>query len=65
MGDGKCKIEPLSHFIGENLRKKFFKTLKVEEIKCRDISTSSQVSNNDGVVLEIYFEHTTGTTGGL
>ena len=45
--------------------KKFFKMLKVEEIKCRDISTSSQVSNNDGVVLEIYFEHTTGTTGGL
>ena len=45
--------------------KKFFKMLKVEEIKCRDISTSSQVSNNDGVVLEIYFKHTTGTTGGL
>ena len=45
--------------------KKFFKMLKVEEIKCRDISTSSQVSNNDGVVLEIYFEHTTGTTVGL
>ena len=31
--------------------------LKVEEIECRDTSTSSQVSNCDGVVLEIYFNH--------
>ena len=35
MGDEKCKIGPLSHFIGKNKRKKkFFKKLKVEEIKC-------------------------------
>ena len=37
--------------------KKFFKKLKVQEIKCRDTSTASQVSNSDRVVLEIYFDH--------
>ena len=57
MKDGKCKIEPLQHFMGENNRKKFFKKLKVQEIKCRDTSTSSQVLNSDSVVLEIYFDH--------
>ena len=38
-------------------KKKFFKKLNVEEIKCRNTSTSSQVSNCDGVVLEIYFDN--------
>ena len=58
MGNEKCKIGPLSNFIGKNKRKKkFFKKLKVEEIKCWDTSTSSQVSNCDGVVLEIYFNY--------
>ena len=35
----------------------FFNKLKVEEIKCWDTSTLSQVSNCDGVVLGIYFNH--------
>ena len=39
------------------IKEKKFKKLKVEEIKCRDTSALSHISNCDGVVLEIYFGH--------
>ena len=58
MGNKKWKIGLLSHFIAKNKRKKrFLKKLKIEEVKCRDTSTSSQVSICDDVGLEIYFYH--------
>ena len=58
MGNEKWKIGLLSHFMQKiREKKRFFKKLKIEEVKFRDTSTSNQVSICDGVVLEIYFDH--------